>query len=123
MCPAYWVVLERFPQLPNGKIDRRRLPSPNPSRPDLDTPYVAPTNTIESQIAEFWAQALKIDRVGINDDFLMLGGNSLIAMSLASRVIDYFQLRIELSHFFTASTVKAMSLLVEQKRVTGIQCD
>ena len=83
MVPVYFVKMESFPLLPNGKTDRKSLLAPvintdNFVRP----PYLAPTNNIERQLCEAFEKALSVDRVGIDDDFFELGGDSIRVMEV-----------------------------------------
>ncbi len=79
MVPAVFVLLDALPLMPNGKIDRRALPAPDRSRPELDKAFVAPRTPTEELLAEIWAQLLDIERVGVHDNFFDLGGHSLLA--------------------------------------------
>lgn len=91
MVPSAFVVLDRFPLTPNGKIDRRALPEPQAERPDLDEAFVAPRTAVECVIAEVWGELLDVDRIGVRDGFLALGGSSLQAAQLAARLRDRFR--------------------------------
>ena len=81
MIPGGWVVLEEMPLTPNGKVDRQKLPAPEAG--DAES-YVAPRTPTEEVLARVWADVLKLERVGIHDNFFDLGGMSLSAM----RVVD-----------------------------------
>ncbi|MEH2092714.1 AMP-binding enzyme [Nostoc sp.] len=76
MVPSAIVILEALPVTPNGKIDRRALPAPEPSSESRDK-YVAPRNPIEEILAQIWQQVLKVELVGRDDDFFELGGHYL----------------------------------------------
>lgn len=82
MIPSRFVILDAMPTLPNGKVDYRGLPPPGKSRADLDTPFVAPANELEQQVADIWAELLDLDEVGVDDDFFELGGDSILAMRM-----------------------------------------
>ncbi len=96
MVPAAFVYLEAFPLSPNGKINRRALPEPDRLRPELEEQYAAPSTPTETVLAGIWAAGLGLDRVGVRDGFVALGGNSLLATQLVSRVRDVFQLELPL---------------------------
>ncbi|MCP5425318.1 MAG: amino acid adenylation domain-containing protein [Gammaproteobacteria bacterium] len=85
MAPAAFVPLPRLPLTPNGKIDRRALPAPDLS-PAADA-YRAPRDPVEEQLAAAWAQVLNVERVGIDDNYLVLGGDSIKAIQVASRLL------------------------------------
>jgi amino acid adenylation domain-containing protein len=80
MVPAIVVSLSALPRTPSGKVDRRALPRPEGSRPELDVAYEAPRTATETEIARVWQHLLDLDRVGIHDSFFDLGGTSLSAV-------------------------------------------
>ncbi|MBX3301082.1 MAG: amino acid adenylation domain-containing protein [Nitrospira sp.] len=84
MVPAHVMVLEQLPLTPNGKVDRRALPAPDLQRGE--TGYVAPRTPTEAQLATIWAEVLKRDKVGVEDNFFTLGGHSLLAITLLERM-------------------------------------
>ncbi|MEV0493745.1 non-ribosomal peptide synthetase [Streptomyces atratus] len=78
MVPASFTVLESFPLTPSGKTDRKALPEPQSSRPDLESRFVAPRDRTEHALAEIWRELLGVERVGTRDNFFDLGGHSLL---------------------------------------------
>src|SRR4030095_11913400 len=92
MIPALFVQIDQLPMTPNGKVDRRALPEPDDSKPELIEEYVAPSTPIEKALAEMWMQLLNVEKVGIHDNFFKLGGHSLLAMQLISRVRNSFRM-------------------------------
>ena len=109
MIPSAFKVLETLPLLANGKVDRKALPAPDRSRPELDTIFVSPRSPTERKLAEIWGDILSLDRIGIYDDFFDLGGHSLAVSRVVSRVIEHFQLKIPLQSLFTCPTVAEMA--------------
>ena len=109
MVPPHYVFLDALPMLPNGKLDRRSLPEPDHGRPNLDTPFVGPQTSMEEQLARIWADVLGIDRVGIHDDFMDLGGDSLLAAAMMVHVEGTFGKELPLSILIRASTVAQMA--------------
>ncbi|MBK5542603.1 amino acid adenylation domain-containing protein [Pseudomonas sp. TH07] len=83
MVPAHLMVLERLPLNPNGKLDRKALPAPDASQ--LQEAYVAPQSAMEQQLASIWQDVLRLDQVGLNDNFFDLGGDSIISIQVVSR--------------------------------------
>ncbi|WP_129973115.1 MULTISPECIES: non-ribosomal peptide synthase/polyketide synthase [unclassified Pseudomonas] len=83
MVPAQWLYLEALPLTPNGKLDRKALPAPDVNQSARD--YVAPSTELEQQLVVVWQDILKIDRVGVTDNFFSLGGDSIISIQLVSR--------------------------------------
>ena len=119
MVPAVLVLLKALPLMPNGKIDRRALPAPDRSRPELDKAFVAPRTPTEELLAEIWAQLLNIERVGIHDNFFDLGGHSLLATQLVSRMRESFQVEIPLRRLFEVPTVAGLAESIEAARPAG----
>ncbi|NJR49193.1 MAG: amino acid adenylation domain-containing protein [Leptolyngbyaceae cyanobacterium CSU_1_3] len=105
MLPSAFVLLEQLPLTPNGKIDRRALPIPNESRPEVSAPYVAPRTQLEQQIAAIWTTVLGIEGIGIHDSFLELGGHSLLATQVIARVCEVLQVQVPLQTVLAASTI------------------
>ena len=86
MAPSAFVILDRLPTTPNGKVDRKALPAPERISTARGDGYTAPRNDMERQIAEIWAETLGVGRVSVEDDFFELGGHSLLVVSLSSRL-------------------------------------
>jgi acyl carrier protein len=116
MIPTAFVLLDSLPLAPTGKVDRRALPEPGKSRPDLDTPYVAPRTAEELQLAQIWAEVLSLEQVGIVDNFFDLGGHSLTATQVVSRVIRTFRLEVPLKALFESPTVEKMAAVISAHR-------
>jgi acyl-CoA synthetase (AMP-forming)/AMP-acid ligase II/acyl carrier protein len=113
MIPSVFMFLSEFPLAPNGKLDRKSLPEPDYSRPELETPYVAPSNPFEIELANIWAAVLGLDRVGMHDNFFNLGGHSLAATRVVSQVIKQFQLELPLQSLFQSPTITEMAAVIE----------
>ncbi len=109
MIPPTFVVLSALPLTANGKIDRRALPEPPPSRPDLDKPFIAPRTDIEKKLAQIWSEVLELDLVGVDDDFFDLGGDSLLASRIVTRVNQHFHTETTVADFFGLATVAKLS--------------
>src|SRR4030095_10476916 len=86
MVPSAFVFLEALPLSPNGKVDRKALPAPERSRAEMDKAYVAPPTPIETQPAELWQTVLGLERIGVEDDFFELGGDSIRAAILINQL-------------------------------------
>ncbi|MBW4609138.1 MAG: amino acid adenylation domain-containing protein [Hassallia sp. WJT32-NPBG1] len=115
MVPSVFVPLKALPLTNNGKIDRKALPAPDKVRPEQAGLFVAPRNATEKQLTEIWAEILRLDRIGIYDNFFNLGGHSLLATQLISRVRDTFQAELVVKNIFEAPTVADLAALVTQK--------
>jgi amino acid adenylation domain-containing protein len=112
MLPAVYVVLDALPLDANGKVARRLLPTPQPRRPSLDTPYVPPGTPLETALATLWADVLQLDRVGIHDHFFDLGGDSLLAMQLMTRVLHTLHVSLPLRSLLETTTVADMAIVL-----------
>ncbi len=116
MIPSAFVMLDTLPQLPNGKLDRRALPALGTARPELESPLLLPRTPVEQALAEIWAEVLGLEQVGIHDNFLELGGDSLLASQVISRVIQAFQVEVPLRSLFDSPTVAKMALIIVQNQ-------
>jgi amino acid adenylation domain-containing protein len=115
MLPATIVTLERLPLTPNGKIDRNALPAPElPS--SSDGRYVEPRGASELAVASVFCEVLGIERAGAQDDFFALGGQSLLAARLVSRLVAKLEIELPLRAVFETSTVAGLASCVEALR-------
>jgi len=109
MIPSALVALDELPLTPNGKVDRRALPMPDQNRPDLVDAYQAPRTPLEDTLARIWAELLKVDKVGIRDNFFDLGGHSLLATQIVSRVRSCLSTELPLRTLFESPTIEQMA--------------
>jgi amino acid adenylation domain-containing protein len=116
MLPGAYVVLPDLPVTPNGKIDRRALPAPE--APQSTEEYVAPRNPLETEVAQIWAELLGVDQVGLRDDFFALGGHSLIAMQLVSRIAASKGVQLPIDSVFITPTLEALCASIAQSGKT-----
>ncbi len=116
MIPSVFVLLPALPLTPNGKIDRRALPAPDQLRPELQESFVVPRNLYEEQVADIWASLLRLERVGIHDNFFALGGHSLLATQAILRMRSAFQVEFSLHNLFETPTVAGIAALIPQKQ-------
>ncbi|MCP5150482.1 MAG: amino acid adenylation domain-containing protein [Chromatiales bacterium] len=113
MVPAALVVLEAMPLTANGKLDRAALPAPEHSRMGIGGEYLAPRTETERALAEIWGAVLRIDRVGVRDDFFDLGGHSLLATQVMSRLRATFEVDLPLMSMFDYRTVERLAEQVD----------
>ncbi|WP_339459290.1 phosphopantetheine-binding protein [Nodularia spumigena] len=108
MLPSIFLVLSALPLLPNGKINRQALPQPETVR-HANQAYIAPRNSTETLVANILADVLRIERMGVDENFLELGGNSLLAIRVTSRLREAFQLDLPLHSVFEKPTVAGLA--------------
>lgn len=112
MVPSFFIVLDSFPLNHNGKIDRHALPDPRVAAARASTEDM-PRTEEERVISKIWAEALELDQVGIRDNFFDLGGHSLVATRIASRIYKQLGVSVPIRMFFEESTVEAIAREVE----------
>lgn len=121
MVPAQFVFLKQFPLTPNGKVDVRSLPIPE-GRPETRAQYLAPRSADEQRLAEIWQEVLLVGRVGIDDDFFELGGDSLSATRAFARTNQAFGTDLTLREMLDHPTIRGLSDLVSRSRGTSPAC-
>ncbi|MDY7229485.1 non-ribosomal peptide synthetase/type I polyketide synthase [Hyalangium rubrum] len=109
MIPAFFVLLKAMPLTASGKLDRQSLPAPEPEASASLRPFVAPSTPTEQTLADVWTKALRLQRVSIHDDFFELGGDSLLATQVASRIRDAFRVDLALERLFKATTIAGLA--------------
>ena len=119
MIPTIFCMLDSLPRTLSNKVDRLRLPEPSSVRPILNTPYVTPRNWAEELLVEIWEEVLGLDRVGVDDVFLELGGDSLRAMKIIARTRDEFEIDVPISLLFKAPTIAAMAQVICDSAVSS----
>jgi len=112
MVPSIFVKLSAMPLTTNGKIDRKALPEPDESRPELSVSYEGPRNESERKLAGIWEEVFKVHPIGIHDDFLELGGHSLMAMRIVSLTNQTFGIDLSLGSLLDVSTVAGLAGVV-----------
>jgi amino acid adenylation domain-containing protein/non-ribosomal peptide synthase protein (TIGR01720 family)/FkbM family methyltransferase len=125
MIPSAFMMLDCLPLTHNGKVNRRALPAPGDERQTL-TEYVAPRNRTERQLAEIWAKVIGIKKVGINDDFFELGGDSILGIQITSKA-NQINIIFTPDQLFTYPTVAQLAgiagtaplVQAEQETVSG----
>ena len=117
MVPAHVVVLDTLPLTPTGKVDRKALPAPVVGGIGEQS---APRTLAESLVADLFAEVLGVGQVGVDDGFFDLGGNSLQAMQLLSRLRDTFDVEADLIDIFQAPTTATLAATVEALRQKGV---
>jgi hypothetical protein len=109
MLPAAFVLLEALPLSPNGKLDRQALPAPDQARPELEVAFLAPRTPREVVLAALWAEVLRLERVGLHDNFFDLGGHSLQAVRLATKISTALGLEVSVKSLFLHPSIAALA--------------
>jgi len=112
MVPSAYGVLDKMPLTAAGKLNRKALPVPAWDRSELEADYVAPRSPLEEALTKIWSDLLRVERVGIRDNFFDLGGHSLLATQLVSHVRKEFQVEIPLRALFEAPSVEGLAVAV-----------
>jgi amino acid adenylation domain-containing protein len=115
MIPSAWVQLPALPLTRNGKVDTGALPAPE----RIERPYAPPVGEVEEALAGFWAELLRVERVGRHDSFFELGGHSLLAAQLRSRIQKTFEVDLPLAGLFARPTLADIAASVEAARDPG----
>ena len=115
MVPSVFMNLEALPLTANGKIDRRVLPAPVMMREQI---FIPPRNPVEEKVATLFAELLRVDQVGIEDDFFALGGHSLLATRAISRINDAFAIEMPLRRLFELPRVADLAEAIEAARAS-----
>ena len=108
MVPSQFVLVASLPLTPNGKIDRKALPAPEELERG-EGRFVAPRTEDEEQLARIWTEVLKLEKVGLGENFFDLGGHSLLAIRVIARVRDLFKVDFPMAAFFEAPTIDGMA--------------
>jgi amino acid adenylation domain-containing protein len=122
MVPSAFVELDYLPLTPNGKVDRNALPAPQSSEAAEEF-FVAPRTLVEEAVADIWAEALNVERVGVFDNFFEMGGHSLLAAQIITDVRDAFRMNVPLRSIFEKPTVADLSALLISVEVRPGLCE
>lgn len=114
MLPTAYVLLENLPLTPNGKVDRNSLPAPDKARVEQIGMFVPPCGVVEELLASIWKEVLSVEQLSKHDSFLRLGGDSLLATQLVSRVRKTFQVELPVQSIFDAPTISEFAVVVER---------
>jgi amino acid adenylation domain-containing protein len=120
MVPSVFVPMESLPLTPNGKLDRQALVAARQHELTDEESFVAPRNETEERLCNIWADVLRRDVVGINDNFFEAGGHSLLATQLVTRIRQAFDIELPLRSVFEAPTVAAMCIKVVERQLEGL---
>jgi surfactin family lipopeptide synthetase A len=119
MVPQHFVELVAMPLTPAGKIDRKGLPTPSSAGVIQEDGYVEPHTETEKKLATIWQEVLGVDRISIYDNFFHIGGHSLLAIQLLSRLKRFFQIQLSLRQLFQSPTIKELASILDQKETSS----
>ncbi|HLP88081.1 MAG TPA: amino acid adenylation domain-containing protein [Nostocaceae cyanobacterium] len=120
MIPTTFVPLQSLPLTTNGKVDRKALPAPDKVNAEVKESFVAPRNSLEEQLAGIWAEVLRVEKVGIYNNFFSLGGHSLLVTQLISRMRDALGLELLVQDVFTHPTIADLVVIITEKLVAEV---
>ena len=109
MVPQDFMLLGQLPLTPNGKVDRRALPIPDQARPDLEENYIAASDSLQESLITIWSEILELEKIGVEDSFFALGGHSLKATQIVTRVNELFEIKIGLNDIFEQKNIKNLA--------------
>jgi hypothetical protein len=117
MVPSAYVEMAELPLNHNGKVDRKKLPQPEMDLPEQE--YVAARNPTEETLCRIWKEVLRRERVGVHDNFFKIGGHSLLAAQVTTRIRESFKVDIPLSRMFEAATVALLAETIDKTLQTA----
>ncbi|KIL51086.1 non-ribosomal peptide synthetase [Jeotgalibacillus campisalis] len=115
MIPSHLIEVNHIPMSPNGKVDKKSLPSPDLSEIRI-TNYVGATTLVESMVQTIWEEAFKTSRIGINEDFFELGGHSLLAIQIKNQIQQTFSIELPVQTLFQSPTIMEIAKIIEIKK-------
>lgn len=114
MMPSTFKYLEELPLTQNGKVDRKILSELEMVQLDSEIPYVAPRNEIEELLSGIWSEVLQLKKVGVHDNFVALGGHSLAAIRVSTRINETLELKLPLAKVFELPTIEEYAIYLEE---------
>lgn len=121
MLPSTLTWMERFPMLPNGKLDRRAFPVPQ--KMSIPTSFQPPSSEVENKLAAIWKEVLELNDVGVQDNFYDLGGTSLQGFMIFARIAERLHITLPPATMLNAPTILLQKHLVEQSSDDGESAD
>jgi aspartate racemase len=116
MVPSIFIFLDTLPITSTGKIDYQALPPPDRNRLDLGSTFIAPRTDVEKTLSDIWSKHLRLERIGINDDFFDLGGHSLMAIRIVSEIEIELGKEIPLSALFQSTTIETLANFIQDDK-------
>jgi amino acid adenylation domain-containing protein len=121
MIPSAFILMPQFPTTPNGKVNRQAMPPCDESLFEVEKAIVQPRNPTEEKLVEIWKRMLKVETVGVTDDFFKLGGYSLLAVQIITEVYESFKIEIPVRFIFTMQlTVEDIARYISEQQMTTV---
>jgi acyl carrier protein len=121
MVPLNFILVEKIPLTPSGKIDRKALSQLEGMRPGTAASYAPPETETEKLTADIWRNILKVDQPGIHDNFFDLGGNSFNIVKINSKLNNLFSLDIPIVKMFAYSTIHTLAKFIDQELDSAVK--
>lgn len=121
MLPVSYKYLDALPLTKNGKVDKAVLKALSDVQLEMETPFVAPSNEIEELLESVWQEVLKLEKIGVHDNFIALGGHSLAAIRVTARLNDELQTNFPLNKVFELPTISEYAIFIEEQLTTLLQ--
>ncbi len=118
--PAVFVLMDKLPLNPNGKIDRKALPEP--VRSDLEVEYIAPRTPVEKKLEEIWTEVLNVEKIGVRDNFFEMGGHSLSGIQLMGKVFEEFAIELPIMFLYEHPTIENMVEALHSQSSKNLDC-
>jgi amino acid adenylation domain-containing protein len=121
MMPSAFMFVETLPRTASGKIDRHALPQPDEQLQYASTEFVAPRTSLEEELVGVWKEILRVESIGIQDNFFRLGGHSLLATVVVNKLRQTYGVELRLRSFIESPTVASLAASIETARLVGHQ--
>ncbi|MGD2087798.1 MAG: amino acid adenylation domain-containing protein [Candidatus Aminicenantes bacterium] len=122
MIPLYFVRLEKIPLTPNGKVNREKLPTPSVNIINMDT-YAPPKNDMEAQLVEIWKRVLKLEHLGVKDNFFNVGGDSIKAIKLINSINQQLHTNTRINDLYLNETIEKLSAIINKNETCLLDRD
>ncbi len=119
MTPSFIIELAALPLAASGKLDRKALPAPDQNRRDSGVEFIAPRIASEKTLVKIWREVLRVEKIGIRDNFFQLGGHSLLATQIISRIRDEFDIELPVRAIFEAPVIARLAEMIDSKISSG----
>lgn len=113
MLPSHFIYIEQIPLTPNGKIDYQALTLSELTIKNVENKYVEPHTSYEKELCMIWSEILGVNKIGIHDDFFMMGGHSLLGIQVVTRIRNTYSIDVPLKYLFDYPTISALGEIID----------